>query len=378
MAQICISPFKWTVTGGDYGQTPLYHSTDWDYRTGIVGRGMDKVTPSWKSMGLSNRTFNFTAPTYYDTYDRRQRFNTYWVTASFQCILPPGATEERYMDSSRRSDKECSCGHGYCVPSCSKMPFCTDSSGYQRGAFNRCLCDGNYDPDDGCETCAETWGGPECDERIDPGIEGGLYDLWWNHRSNIDINEVRRAHELIRKYVPSYLEAQRSHARDPVRVDEYNAHLLHDLTAYGDAYNRAVSRQNDYWLSHANSVTILLHFHAQEGLNKYHIEYNPSPPPPSLPPPSPPPPYLPPPSPPPPSPPPPRSPPVWYSPQSPSFGLVLLSLLSSSLCVFCFIIYLMIRSNTRYGVEEFPIMGEVIAVGDESVPTGHPLQDWKS
>ena len=378
-AQICVSPSKWTVTGGDYGQTPFWHWTDWDHRTMIVGRAMDKVIPTLKGMGLSNRTFNFTAPSYYDAYNRRQRFNTYWVTASFQCIFPTGVTaQDGLVWSGQGSDKECSCGHGYCVPSCSKMPFCGDSSGYGRGALNRCLCDGNYDPDNGCETCAETWGSPDCDERIDPGIEGGLYDLWWNHRSNIDIKEVGRAHESIRKYVPSYLEAQRSHVRDSVRVDEYNAHLLHDLTAYRDAYDRAVSAQNEYLLTHVTHVTQFLHFNAQAAFDRYHIEYNPSPPPPTPPPPSPPPPSPPPPSPPPPSPLPPPPPPVWYSPQSPSFGLVLLFLLSSILSVFCFINYSMIRWNTRPAVEAFPIMGEVIAEADGSVPMGVSVQDSKS
>lgn len=60
MAQVCISPSKWTVTGGDYGMTPLYRWSDWTWRTSFVGRGMDKVTPSWTGVGLSNRTFNFT------------------------------------------------------------------------------------------------------------------------------------------------------------------------------------------------------------------------------------------------------------------------------------------------------------------------------
>ena len=65
------------------------------------------------------------------------------------------------------------------------------------------------------------------------------------------------AHQLIRKYVPSYFEAQRSHLQDPVQIDEYNAHLLHDLRVYADAYNRAVSRQNSYLSGHAGPAVLL-------------------------------------------------------------------------------------------------------------------------
>ena len=42
------------------------------------------------------------------------------------------------------------------------------------------------------------------------------------------------------------LKAQRSHLRDPVQIDEYNAHLLHDLTAYSACVqSRSYSSQKD-------------------------------------------------------------------------------------------------------------------------------------
>ena len=404
VARVCVSPSSWTLSGG----SGIYPS-DWSeltWQSQLTGRNVDTAmrtirpagTDMWTTWANWTRAtpFSATISDYWPRYD-----TTYFVTPHSncshvieQCHGWPCSTAPPYCSSdtpcvgtgltARLLDEHhCDCGNhtAFCVPSCTALPgdalgvVAGNSWGAQNGQCSgpygwyrdRCACEGNWDPADKCNTCAADWGGPNCDERIDPDIEQGLHLLYASGFAGGNVlarmlllaraRALQEAHAPISKYVPSYL-ASHSKETDLEKRRAFAVQLQHDIADYAIRFSVIACYLNDqvfqecrgpsydrscYYVVPSDTIkgeSRCMQFCALSGhgsdyclggyqdrtnavLGKYGLWWAPSPPP------RPPPPPLPsPPSPP--SPPPP--PPVWYSPQSPAFGAVVLLLMISNLC----------------------------------------------
>ncbi len=411
VARVCVSPSSWTLSGGK-ARSSSFSTPELTLQSQYTGRGMDAAmrtirpagTDMWTTWANWTRATPFGAyhnttylvTTYYDT--------TYLVTPQSNCshvieqycqygkpcgprTAPPYCQSDTLTQSDTLcvgtgltarflDEHHCDCGNhtAFCAPSCTAIPGdvagvvaeeryqgdlptngqCDGSNGWYR---DRCACEGNWDPTDKCNTCAADWGGPNCDERIDPDIEQDLYlqyasgwgDMWGDNqrvrKQMLPLARARalqKAHALISKYVPSYL-ASRSNETDLQKRRAFGVQLQQDISEYAVRFGQIICNLVDphdpntgryvgnaccgSWSSdgceaqRSRSKKIVAYQDRTNAvLGKYGLWWAPSPPP--RPPPSP--------SPSPPSPP--SPPPVWYSPQSPAFGAVVLLLMISNLC----------------------------------------------
>ena len=390
VAHVCVSPSSWTLSGGSGSHDQEWSELTWQSTS--TGHGMDAAmrtirptgTDMWTTWANWTRATPFSAP----HYEGWPRYTTYLVTPQSncshvieQCHGWPCSTAPPYCQSDTLcvgtgltapflDEHHCECGDhtAFCAPSCTALPgdvagvVAGDSWHAQNGQCNglngwyrdRCVCEGNWDPTDKCNTCAADWGGPNCDERIDPDIEQGLHLLYASGFAGGNVlarmllmaraRALQEAHALISKYVPSYL-ASHSKETDLEKRRAFAVQLQHDIAYYAIRFSVIACYLNDQVFRRAPSDNIegernCIDFCLFSGhsnlyclggyqdrtnavLGKYGLWWAPSPPPRAPPPPSPSPPS-------PPSPPPP--PPVWYSPQSPAFGAVVLLLMISNLC----------------------------------------------
>jgi hypothetical protein len=268
---------------------------------------------------------------------------------------------------------------------------CDGSNGWYR---DRCACEGNWDPTDKCNTCAADWGGPNCDERIDPDIEQDLYLQYasgWGYTQRVfaqmlplaRARALQKAHALISKYVPSYL-ASRSNETDLQKRRAFAVQLQQDISEYAVRFGQIICNlvdprdMSDRYVGNAccgswssdgceaqrslsKKIVVAYQDRTNAVLGKYGLWWAPSPPPRAPPPPSPSPPS-------PPSPPPP--PPVWYSAQSPAFGAVVLLLMISNLCAILILLVYCSRKGRSAQTGWTPV-GNNMAIS-ESVEMARP------
>ena len=419
VARVCVSPSSWTLSGG-------YQLSELSEQSIMTGQGLDAAMRTIKKdlnpgtgypSDLWTTWANWTRSTPFSGIQERwsgeyrnTQYTTYLVTPQSNCspVIEdwPSNTYTRspvppYCQQSATpcvgtgriahllDEHHCECGNhtAFCVPSCTALPG--DVVGWANGQrygpcgngdygwyMDRCACEGNWDPTDKCNTCAADWGGPNCDERIDPDIEQSLHLLYasgfdggsspTNRRMLLlaQARALQEAHAQISKYVPSYLA---SHSKETDLQNRYAfaMQLQHDIANYARRFNVIACYLNDLafrncysnsqgsscyyevpsdtikgerrcetfcyssYSDQTNFINLMSRCaHGYQDrtnavLGKYGLWWAPSPPP--RPPPSP--------SPSPPSPPsPPPPPPVWYSPQSPAFGAVVLLLMISNLC----------------------------------------------
>jgi hypothetical protein len=193
---------------------------------------------------------------------------------------------------------------------------------------------------------------------------------------------LQEAHAPISKYVPSYL-ASHSKETDLEKRRAFAVQLQHDIAYYASRFSVIACYLNDQVFRRAPSDNIegernCINFCALSGYGnfyclggyqdrtnaehgKYGLWWAPSPPPPPPPSPSPSPPS-------PPSPPPP--PPVWYSPQSPAFGAVVLLLMISNLCAILILLVYCSRKGRSAQTGWTPV-GTNLAIS-ESVEMARP------
>ena len=315
----------------------------------------------------------------------------------------------------------CECGNhtAFCAPSCTALPGdvsgvisgdiwiydfnsqrhkyaqngqCNGPNGWYR---DRCACEGNWDPTDKCNTCAADWGGPNCDERIDPDIEQDLYlqyaSGWGYSYKHLVLQQMlplararalQKAHALISQYVPSYL-ASRSNETDLQKRRAFAVQLQQDISEYAVRFGQIICNLVDprdpdtgeyhpypnlccgSWSSDRceaqrswSKKIVAYQDRTNAVLGKYGLWWAPSPPP--RPPPSP--------SPSPPSPP--SPPPVWYSPESPAFGAVVLLLMISNLCAILILLVYCSRKGRSAQTGWTPV-GTNLAIS-ESVEMARP------
>jgi len=445
VARVCVSPSSWTLSGGS-GIYPSFGWSEWTWQSQLTGQGMDAAmrtirptgTDMWTTWANLTRATPFSATTRYDT-----QITTYFVTPQSNCshvieqchgrpcggtTAPPYCQQSDTLCvgtgriSTRLDEHHCECGNhtAFCVPSCTALPGdalgvvagnswsgqngqCSGPYGWYR---DRCACEGNWDPTDKCNTCAADWGGPNCDERIDPDIEQGLHLLYasgFAGGSNslarmlllARARALQEAHAPISKYVPSYL-ASHSKETDLEKRRAFAVQLQHDIAYYASRFSVIACFLKDpvfqecrgpswgrscYYVVPKDNIegaNRCINFCRLSGhgnfyclggyqdrtnalLGKYGLWWAPSPPPRPPPPPSPSPPS-------PPSPPPP--PPVWYSAQSPAFGAVVLLLMISNLCAILILLVYCSRKGRSAQTGWTPV-GTNLAIS-ESVEMARP------
>jgi hypothetical protein len=190
---------------------------------------------------------------------------------------------------------------------------------------------------------------------------------------------LQKAHALISQYVPSYL-ASRSNETDLQKRRAFAVQLQQDISEYAVRFGQIICNlvdprdMSDRYVGNAccgswssdgceaqrslSKKIVAYQDRTNAVLGKYGLWWAPSPPP--RPPPSP--------SPSPPSPP--SPPPVWYSPESPAFGAVVLLLMISNLCAILILLVYCSRKGRSAQTGWTPV-GNNLAIS-ESVEMARP------